>query len=55
MIDLKRPDVKGRVPETWACIDCGINTAPSHLNREQMGRTFALDWNDQGVRTTTMN
>jgi len=21
-------DLKGATPESWACVDCGINTAP---------------------------
>lgn len=46
---LERPDLRGRTPESWACIDCGINTAPGHLNREQMEQALAIDWNDQGV------
>lgn len=46
---MKKPDLRGKMPETWACIDCGINTAPGHLGREQMERAFALDWNGQGV------
>jgi len=24
------------MPESWACIDCGTNTAPGLLNREQL-------------------
>lgn len=46
---MKKPDLRGRVPESWSCIDCGINTAPGMLNREQMEQAFARDWNDQGV------
>lgn len=46
---MKKPDLRGRVPESWACIDCGINTAPGMLNREQMEQAFVRDWNDQGV------
>jgi hypothetical protein len=40
----------GLVPETWACIDCGINTHPGSLNRKQMEQAFALDWNNQGIK-----
>jgi len=47
--EMKKPDLRGRVPESWACIDCGINTAPGMLNREQMEQAFARDWNDRGV------
>ena len=49
---MKKPDLKGKVPESWACIDCGVNTAPGHLNREQMEQALALDWNNQGVTQT---
>ena len=46
---MNKPDLRGKLPESWACIDCGINTAPEHKNREQMEQAFALDWNNQGV------
>ena len=26
----------GLVPESWECIDCGVNTAPGCLNRAEM-------------------
>lgn len=45
-------DLKGLLPESWACIDCGVNTAPGCLNRQQMEQAFAIDWNDQGVEQT---
>ncbi len=45
-------DCRGLIPESWACIDCGINTAPGCLNREQTEQAFAADWNNKGV---TMN
>ena len=28
-------DLVGRVPETWLCIDCGVNTAPGLSDRRQ--------------------
>jgi len=43
---------KGRLPESWACIDCGINTAPGFLNRAEMEQALAADWNKQGVAQT---
>lgn len=49
---MSKPDLKGRLPETWACIDCGINTAPGLLNREEMEQAFAADWNNQGIEQT---
>ena len=27
---------EGLVPESWCCIDCGMNTAPGMLNRAEM-------------------
>jgi hypothetical protein len=35
-------NLKGQVPESWACIDCGVNTAPRLLNRKQMEQDFAV-------------
>jgi hypothetical protein len=29
-------DLKGLTPETWACADCGINTAPPQLSRIEL-------------------
>jgi hypothetical protein len=46
---MSKADLRGKVPESWACIDCGINTAPSVLNRKQMEHAFALDWEKKGV------
>ena len=41
--------LEGKVPESWACIDCGVNTAPGLLNREQMEQAFANNWSTQGT------
>jgi hypothetical protein len=30
------PDLKGRIPESWLCVDCGVNTAPGLLTRKEM-------------------
>jgi hypothetical protein len=49
---MKKPDLRGRMPESWACVDCGINTHHGSLNREQMEQAIALDWNDEGVTVT---
>jgi hypothetical protein len=35
-------DAKGAVPESWACLDCGINTAPGCSTREQIEQAFAV-------------
>jgi hypothetical protein len=49
---MRKPDLKGRVPESWSCIDCGISTAPGHLTREEMEQAFAADWTNEGVEQT---
>jgi hypothetical protein len=45
-------DMRGLIPESWACIDCGINTAPGLLNRVQAEQAFAADWENRGVKQT---
>jgi hypothetical protein len=49
-------DARGKVPESWACIDCGINTAPGCSNRiqlEQALRSLVLSRSGkQGVDQT---
>ena len=32
---------KGTVPESWDCIDCGMNTAPGLLNRTELEAAIA--------------
>jgi hypothetical protein len=27
---------KGKTPESWCCMDCGVNTAPGHPNRKEL-------------------
>jgi hypothetical protein len=34
-------DARGMIPESWACIDCGINTAPGLTNRTQTEQALA--------------
>jgi hypothetical protein len=45
-------DMRGVIPESWACIDCGINTAPGLSNRVQAEQAFAADWENKGVKET---
>jgi hypothetical protein len=33
-------DFKGKTPETWCCVDCGYNTAPGCLTREEIELQF---------------
>jgi hypothetical protein len=35
-------DAKGKVPESWTCIDCGVNTAPGCSTREQVEQSFTV-------------
>ena len=50
--EMAKPDLQGRMPDSWACFDCVINTAPGLLNREQMEQALARDWADEGVNQT---
>jgi len=33
-------DLRGTTPESWACIDCGINTAPGMPSRVELERRY---------------
>ena len=33
-------DLRGKTPESWLCIDCGINTAPGHPDRIEMEKLY---------------
>jgi hypothetical protein len=35
-----RFDLKGATSESWACIDCGINTLPGCPSRVEMERRY---------------
>jgi hypothetical protein len=41
-----KPDLRGLTTESWACVDCGFNTAPGCLNREQMEQAMAHPWEE---------
>jgi hypothetical protein len=41
--DDKKLNLEGLMPESWFCIDCGINTAPAMLNRVEMEKAISLD------------
>jgi hypothetical protein len=38
----KKIDARG-IPKSWACIDCGVNTAPGLSNRVELERGFAAN------------
>lgn len=44
-------DLKGLIPDSWACIDCGVNTAPGCSNRAQLEAAFSVISNttDDGI------
>jgi hypothetical protein len=35
-------DMRGLTPESWNCIDCGVNTAPGMSNRAQLETAFTI-------------
>jgi hypothetical protein len=35
-------NLTGLMPESWLCVDCGVNTAPGFLNRKQAELAFLL-------------
>jgi hypothetical protein len=35
----------GTVPDSWLCVDCGMNTAPGCLNRADMEKAFKSSYN----------
>jgi len=37
---MSKIDLKGATPESWACVDCGINTAPGFPSRIEMERRY---------------
>jgi hypothetical protein len=43
---------KGTMPESWSCIDCGINTAPGFSTRAELEQAFATIRNEDGVLQT---
>jgi hypothetical protein len=40
LLPKKKHELRGQTPESWACIDCGINTAPGFFGRERMEEAF---------------
>jgi hypothetical protein len=40
-VRLDRIDCRGHIPESWACVDCGVNTAPGCSNRVQLEKAFS--------------
>jgi len=43
MTNNNKIDLTGQVPESWCCVDCGVNTAPGLSTRVEMESAFAAD------------
>jgi hypothetical protein len=43
--------LRGKRPETWLCVDCGVNTAPGMLTREEL--EAALDEHGEAEQRLT--
>jgi hypothetical protein len=39
---IDRKSAKGKAPESWLCVDCGINTAPGLPNRKEVELEIAI-------------
>ena len=39
--DMTKESLKGTVPESWLCVDCGRDMAPGMFNRVEMVRALA--------------
>lgn len=48
--DPRRETSRGVAPETWLCVDCGVNTAPGMSTRKEIDVAFAI----YGEATQTM-
>jgi hypothetical protein len=35
-------DLRGKVPESWCCVDCGVNTAPGLPNRAGLENNYRM-------------
>jgi hypothetical protein len=33
---MEKTDLSGLMPESWFCVDCGINTAPGMFNSAEL-------------------
>jgi hypothetical protein len=38
---MTRFDLEGLYPDSWACVDCGVNTAPGLPNRAEAENAYA--------------
>ncbi len=56
--DPEGKSAKGVTPESWLCVDCGVNTAPGMMTRKEMDVALAIygvarQTPDQEVYTVT--
>ena len=49
---MSEDDLRGSVPESWCCVDCGVNTAPGFSTRAEMEAAFAALGDGDGLRQT---
>jgi hypothetical protein len=40
--DPEKKSARGKIPETWCCVDCGVDTAPGCKNRKEVELDLAL-------------
>jgi hypothetical protein len=53
MTNADRFNLKGRIPDSWLCVDCGWNTAPGVFDRFQIERVLEAvggKWPAQGFK-----
>jgi len=43
-------NLKGVAPESWLCVDCGINTAPGFSNRVELEKAFKAALGKPGIK-----
>ena len=55
VMNIERLNLKGVTPESWDCVDCGVNTAPGCLDRAAMEKAIAAlgdRWNTEAEGVT---
>ena len=46
---------RGKTPESWCCVDCGVNTTPGHPNRKELEGLYKLTGKETPVYAATFN
>ena len=56
---MKKLDLTGTTPESWTCIDCGLNTAPDFPTRKEVEERYNASttvlWRAGGDRLVELN